>query len=295
MLFFHMLVPQSVHMLWTLSLGREAHERLPSQTSVRASFVVVFLLTKPVVYRRVALTKIVPRHHHRPFSPDSVAQRNGKRHEFDRAPLAPVPWRQPVLRAVFACPRIPRSMVAAGFRLWPISVSKGWATLAPSNELARPTLYPAPPSAQIPDGCAVTENLVSKRTFQPNNRRRPRPTASACVCAPVRAAPSWLLAGVRVAPNCPPEARRVLPARHRLRSSSDFAAVFRGARGAGGSRSGSRFIVVHVTSTDARAGQPPRVGLVVSKTVGNAVVRNRTKRVLRAPHEYSDRSAARGR
>jgi large subunit ribosomal protein L34 len=23
-----------------------------------------------------------------------------------------------------------------------------------------------------PDGCAVTENFVSKRTFQPNNRRR---------------------------------------------------------------------------------------------------------------------------
>jgi ribonuclease P protein component len=74
----------------------------------------------------------------------------------------------------------------------------------------------------------------------------------------------------------------VLPARHRLRSSTDFATVFRGARGAGGSRSGSRFIVVHVNKTDARAGQPPRVGLVVSKAVGNAVVRNRTKRVLRA-------------
>jgi ribonuclease P protein component len=74
----------------------------------------------------------------------------------------------------------------------------------------------------------------------------------------------------------------VLPARHRLRSSNDFAAVFRGARGAGGSRSGSRFVVVHVNPTDARAGQPPRVGLVVSKAVGNAVVRNRTKRVLRA-------------
>ena len=74
----------------------------------------------------------------------------------------------------------------------------------------------------------------------------------------------------------------MLPARHRLRSSSDFAAVFRGARGARGSRSGSRLIVVHVTSIDARAGQPPRVGLVVSKAVGNAVVRNRTKRVLRA-------------
>ena len=40
--------------------------------------------------------------------------------------------------------------------------------------------------------------------------------------------------------------------------------------------------MVHANSTDARAGQPPRVGLVVSTAVGNAVVRNRTKRVLRA-------------
>jgi len=40
--------------------------------------------------------------------------------------------------------------------------------------------------------------------------------------------------------------------------------------------------VVHANSTDARAGQPPRVGFVVSKAVGNAVVRNRVKRVLRA-------------
>jgi ribonuclease P protein component len=40
-------------------------------------------------------------------------------------------------------------------------------------------------------------------------------------------------------------------------------------------------MVVHANSTNARAGQPPRVGLVVSKAVGNAVVRNRTKRVLR--------------
>jgi ribonuclease P protein component len=41
-------------------------------------------------------------------------------------------------------------------------------------------------------------------------------------------------------------------------------------------------MVVHANSTDARRGQPPRVGFVVSKAVGNAVVRNRTKRVLRA-------------
>jgi ribonuclease P protein component len=74
----------------------------------------------------------------------------------------------------------------------------------------------------------------------------------------------------------------VLSARHRLRSSTDFATVFRGARGAGGSRAGSRIIVVHINKTDVRAGLPPRVGLVVSKAVGNAVVRNRTKRVLRA-------------
>jgi len=74
----------------------------------------------------------------------------------------------------------------------------------------------------------------------------------------------------------------VLPGRHRLRSSADFSAVFRGARGSSGSRSGSRLIVVHANSTDARAGQPPRVGFVVSKAVGNAVVRNRVKRVLRA-------------
>ena len=74
----------------------------------------------------------------------------------------------------------------------------------------------------------------------------------------------------------------MLPGRHRLRTAADFAAVFRGARGAGGSRSGSHLMVVHANSTDARAGQPPRVGFVVSKAVGNAVVRNRTKRVLRA-------------
>jgi len=40
--------------------------------------------------------------------------------------------------------------------------------------------------------------------------------------------------------------------------------------------------VVHANQTDARAGLPPRVGFVVSKAVGSAVVRNRTKRCLRA-------------
>ena len=39
---------------------------------------------------------------------------------------------------------------------------------------------------------------------------------------------------------------------------------------------------MHANRTDARAELPPRVGFVVSKAVGNAVVRNRTKRRLRA-------------
>ena len=71
----------------------------------------------------------------------------------------------------------------------------------------------------------------------------------------------------------------MLPAQHRLRHSADFAAAV---RAAGGARSGSRLIVVHANRTDARAGLPPRVGFVVSKAVGTAVVRNRTKRRLRA-------------
>jgi ribonuclease P protein component len=74
----------------------------------------------------------------------------------------------------------------------------------------------------------------------------------------------------------------VLPSGHRLRESADFTAALRGSGGAAGVRFGSRLIVVHANSTDARAGLPPRVGFVVSKAVGGAVVRNRTKRRLRA-------------
>ena len=39
---------------------------------------------------------------------------------------------------------------------------------------------------------------------------------------------------------------------------------------------------MHANRTDARAELPPRVGFVVSKAVGTAVVRNLTKRRLRA-------------
>jgi ribonuclease P protein component len=68
----------------------------------------------------------------------------------------------------------------------------------------------------------------------------------------------------------------VLPATHRLRRSADFGAAVRGGR-----RSGTRNLVVHV-ARETEPDEPARVGFVVSKAVGGAVVRNRTKRRLRA-------------
>lgn len=77
----------------------------------------------------------------------------------------------------------------------------------------------------------------------------------------------------------------MLPARNRLRERADFTAVV---RGRGGSRSGSRLLVVHTRTAPAAqhtdqtdAAPAARVGFVVSKAVGNAVVRNTTKRRLR--------------
>ena len=70
----------------------------------------------------------------------------------------------------------------------------------------------------------------------------------------------------------------MLPPRHRLRTAADFSAV---TRGPGAARAGSRLLVVHARQTDPHAARPPRVGLVVSKAVGGAVVRNQVKRRLR--------------
>lgn len=71
----------------------------------------------------------------------------------------------------------------------------------------------------------------------------------------------------------------MLPAQHRLRASADFTAVV---RGRGGVREGSRLLVVHANTPPERRSRPVRVGFVVPKAVGGAVIRNRTKRRLRA-------------
>ena len=75
----------------------------------------------------------------------------------------------------------------------------------------------------------------------------------------------------------------MLPKHHKLASSSDFASTIKGGR-----RGGSRTLVAHVrdrrtepTDPDPSLVPGPRFGLVVSKAVGNAVVRHRTSRRLR--------------
>ena len=71
----------------------------------------------------------------------------------------------------------------------------------------------------------------------------------------------------------------MLPARHRLRDAAQFRAAVRGPRGA---RSGGAFLVIHAAMTDPERHRAPRVGFVVSKAVGGAVVRNLVARRLRA-------------
>ncbi|WP_027020103.1 ribonuclease P protein component [Corynebacterium sputi] len=74
----------------------------------------------------------------------------------------------------------------------------------------------------------------------------------------------------------------MLPQQHRLHRSADFSSVVRGGR-----RIGRRTIVLHILQVTDEADVPtarsggPRVGLVVSKAVGNAVTRHAVSRKLR--------------
>jgi ribonuclease P protein component len=68
----------------------------------------------------------------------------------------------------------------------------------------------------------------------------------------------------------------VLLADHRLTRPSSFRHAVKAGR-----RSGAPTLVTHLAVADEEAGNGPRVGFVVSKAVGSAVVRNRVKRRLR--------------
>ena len=92
----------------------------------------------------------------------------------------------------------------------------------------------------------------------------------------MRGARSSRVAAARAAPSFLPDPTRVLPAAFRMRRAADFErAVRRGAR------SGRDSLVVHLAGDPTDDGDVV-VGFVVSKAVGNAVVRNRVKRRLRA-------------
>ncbi|MDT0342143.1 ribonuclease P protein component [Streptomyces litchfieldiae] len=82
----------------------------------------------------------------------------------------------------------------------------------------------------------------------------------------------------------------MLPSENRLRRREDFAAAMRRGR-----RAGRPHLVVHLSGgtdphTVGEDASPPRAGFVVSKAVGNAVVRNRVQRRLR--HLMRDRLSA---
>jgi len=66
----------------------------------------------------------------------------------------------------------------------------------------------------------------------------------------------------------------VLAARNRLRTSTDFSTTVRS-----GVRNGRRNVVLYAAAL--AADEPSRIGFIVSKSVGNAVVRNLVKRRLR--------------
>jgi len=68
----------------------------------------------------------------------------------------------------------------------------------------------------------------------------------------------------------------VLAAAQRMRRSADFAATIRGGR-----RAGRGTVVVHLLLDEPALASTACAGFVVSKAVGNAVVRNKVRRRLR--------------
>src|SRR5699024_6734775 len=107
--------------------------------------------------------------------------------------------------------------------------------------------------------------------------------ASVPGCAPAPAAASSTPVVPGAAPRCRPEpltragtARMTTWSRHRLRTGDDVRAVT-----GCGVRSVRPHVVVYVSFLP-EGGDAPRVGFVVSEKIGNAVVRYRVARRLRA-------------
>jgi ribonuclease P protein component len=73
----------------------------------------------------------------------------------------------------------------------------------------------------------------------------------------------------------------VLPQQSRMRRPEDFRRVLRTGRRAGGSVIAGHLLLPVGSAGEVRSGDPAKVGFVVSRAVGSAVVRNRVKRRLR--------------
>lgn len=79
----------------------------------------------------------------------------------------------------------------------------------------------------------------------------------------------------------------MLATRNRLRTSADFSTTLRS-----GVRNGRRNLVLY--AAPIAADEPSRIGFIVSKAVGNAVIRNLVKRRLREAGALSLREHPRG-
>ncbi len=73
----------------------------------------------------------------------------------------------------------------------------------------------------------------------------------------------------------------MLPQQSRMRRPEDFRRVLRTGRRAGGSVVAGHLLLAAGSAGEVRSGDPAKVGFVVSRAVGSAVVRNRVKRRLR--------------
>ena len=73
----------------------------------------------------------------------------------------------------------------------------------------------------------------------------------------------------------------MLPQQSRMRRPADFRLALRAGRRAGGSVVAGHLLLPTGSHGEVRSGDPAKVGFIVSRAVGSAVVRNRVKRRLR--------------